>query len=79
MRSKSKTNSKWRTTKFFKAWHENQDRERNKGQEKKPYRHQTAARRGARATPLAAPHPCISIEMAIGFIGHRPWPHAPSE
>jgi hypothetical protein len=28
---------------------------------------------------LAAPHPCISIEMAIGFIGHRPWPHAPSE
>ena len=77
MRTEPKTNSKWRTTKFFKIQHENQDlRERNEGQEKKPI---AATRRGARATLAAAPHPCVSVETEIGFIGHRTWPHAPSE
>jgi hypothetical protein len=43
--------------------------------------------KGKRKNPIAtkplpavehAPHPCISIEMVIGFISHHPWPHAPS-
>ena len=78
MRTKPKTNTKWRTTKFFKAWHENQcPRERNEGQEKKPHRCGTVTCLVEHATPTAVSHSCTLDETTIIFFCHRNCPHKP--
>ena len=55
-------------TKFFKAWHKNQDQEREtKGRRKKLHRRRIVTLLGAIAIPPPALFPCTSNETVISF------------
>jgi len=67
MRTKPKTNTKWRTKIFQGLAQKPRPGERNKRQEKKLHRRRTVTLLGASAIPPPALFPCTSNETVISF------------